>query len=79
MVTLLGGGEARASFGAAGTAHGKSSGLAGRALCGGPLCALGGFVLILIAALALREVASLSCPASWASLIAPCLADGRRA
>jgi predicted PurR-regulated permease PerM len=70
MVTLPGGAEAPSSFGATGYRAREESGVNGLAVAGGPLSAIGGFVLVLIAALALREVASLVLPVILGLLIA---------
>jgi predicted PurR-regulated permease PerM len=70
MATLPGGAEARASFGAVGHRPREESGVDGLALAGGPLSAIGGSVLILLGALALREVASLVLPVILGLLIA---------
>jgi predicted PurR-regulated permease PerM len=70
MVTQPGGGEAPASFGAAGYRSAEGSVVDRLAPTSGPLPALGTAVLILIAALALREVASLILPPILGLLIA---------
>jgi predicted PurR-regulated permease PerM len=70
MATLPRGAEARGSFGAPGNRPREESGGGGLALAGGPLSAIGGFVLVLIAVLALREVASLVVPVILGLLIA---------
>ena len=70
MVTQPGGGEAPASFGAAGYRSAEESHVDRLGPTAGPLPALGTVVLILIAALALREVASLILPPILGLLIA---------
>jgi predicted PurR-regulated permease PerM len=71
MVTLPGGAEAPSSFAAAGYRAPEESGVDALGASGGPLSAMiGGFVLVLIAALALREVASLVLPVILGLLIA---------
>jgi predicted PurR-regulated permease PerM len=70
MVTLPGGAEAPSSFGAAGSRAREDAGADTLGPAGGPLSAIGGFVLVLIAALALREVASLVLPVILGLLIA---------
>jgi predicted PurR-regulated permease PerM len=70
MVTTPDGAEARASFGAVGHRPPDEPGVDKLALTGGPLGAIGGFVLVLVAVLALREVASLVLPVILGLLIA---------
>jgi predicted PurR-regulated permease PerM len=70
MVIEPGGGEAPASLGAAGHRSAEESDVARLVPTAGPLPALGMFVLILIAALALREAAALILPPLLGLLIA---------
>jgi AI-2 transport protein TqsA len=70
VVTTTDGAEARTSFGAVGHPGRNEPGVVGRAVASGPLWALGGFVLVLVAVLALREVASLVLPVILGLLIA---------
>lgn len=70
MVIQPGGGEAPASFGAAGHRSAEESDVVRLAPTAGPLPALGTFVLVLIATLALREVAALILPPILGLLIA---------
>jgi AI-2 transport protein TqsA len=69
-VTTADGAEARASLGAVAHRPRDEPGVDGLALTGGPLGAIGGFVLVLVAMLALREVASLVLPVILGLLIA---------
>jgi predicted PurR-regulated permease PerM len=62
MVATPDGAEARSGFGALGYRPRDKPGVDGPALTDGPLGAIGGYVLVLIAVLALREVASLVLP-----------------
>jgi predicted PurR-regulated permease PerM len=70
MVTTPDGAEAPSSFGAVGYRPRDEPGVDGVVVAGGPLGAIGGFVVVLVAVLALREVASLVLPVILGLLIA---------